>query len=490
MGRRSKAKKQRLAAAANSSHTGRPSGRAKLPPVPSEPAPVLRRGRSDRRPAPPKRRCRRDAAPAASDPVHLPTDYDKRAIAVGKFLGLQDAASQRGTRVSGADVAAIAKSIRVSATQLRNLARRCAVRSLARLPGSGRPPLLKQIPGLTDWFLETSRELGGMWTVRMMAAKMEERWGVGSIGTICKLARSLGFCSVRQRFCPFLTAEHKQLRRDWCTKQGDRPFSDPGTVYVHVDEKWFFAHRLNQRVWVRRGEEQRAIPLQSKSHITKVMFLAAIAKPVPEQGFDGRIGLYPIAELRPAARRSSNRPKGTNEWHSLPMNATRFKEMLKANVVPDVLRLTGEWVQRVVIQMDNAGGHGGGRADISTTTLRELNSWARDLPQQLKDLCPQGPPKIEFIAQPPKSPDLNVLDLGIWTSLQVAVDNVKNQKGLVSPTVSELVECCQSAWAAWPAMEKLTKIWQTLENILSYVAEANGGNDYKLLHAKERNQWF
>jgi len=206
MGRRSKAKKQRLAASANSPHTGRPPGRAKQQPDPEEPAPVQGQRRSVLRPAPPKRRCRRNAAPASPDPVHPPTDHDKRAIAVGKFLGLQEAARQRGTRVSGADVAAIAKSVRVSATQLRNLACRCAVRSLARLPGSGRPSLTKQVPGLADWFLETSRELGGMWTVRMMAAKMEERWGVGSIGTVCKLARPLGFCYVRQRFCPFLTA--------------------------------------------------------------------------------------------------------------------------------------------------------------------------------------------------------------------------------------------------------------------------------------------
>ena len=56
------------------------------------------------------------------------------------------------------------------------------------------------------------------------------------------------------------------------------------------------------------------------------------------------------------------------------------------------------------LMMDNAGGHGSNEAVEKHT-------------EDLKNKC-----KIEIIQQVPRSPETNVLDLGIWMSLQSAVE--------------------------------------------------------------------
>jgi len=75
--------------------------------------------------------------------------------------------------------------------------------------------------------------------------------------------------------------------------------------------------------------------------------------------------------------------------------------------------------------MDNPGGHGGGRGDMTKTTIARLNAWAQQLPAVLQRLCGPQLSGIVFVAQQPRSPDTNALDLGIWVSLQVAVEKEK-----------------------------------------------------------------
>lgn len=135
-----------------------------------------------------------------------------------------------------------------------------------------------------------------------------------------------------------------------------RPWLEDGTVYVHVYEKWFYTVLPNRKVWVAPGVKTPTITLASKSHIPKVMFLGAVAMPVPNRNFDGRVGLYPIAEEAQARRSSSRRrPAGAAVWKLKNMDAALFIEFLKTKVVPDILRKTGSWVDRIVVQMDNAG---------------------------------------------------------------------------------------------------------------------------------------
>jgi len=412
-----------------------------------------------------------------------PKETDMRWVAVCDLRERQAVASATRTRVSTAAVRKIARRIGVGAARLRGLARACKFRSMDRCPGSGRPSKITQ--KLKTWFLQTSKELGGHWTVRQMADKMRKEWGCGSISVVWRLAHNLGFQHLHMHLRPLLTQSHKEARLAWVEGllKLDRPFAEPNTVYVHVDEKWFFSPLPGRRVWVAPGEKPPTVPVNSKSHIPKAMFLAAVAKPNAEHDFDGRVGFYPVADRVQAKRDSTRRKKGTWVWNPANMDAARFKNDLKTKVVPDVLRATGKWAHKIIIQMDNAGGHGGGRGNMAATTLAELNAWAASKPEELRKFCQSDLfPVIEFVAQPPRSPDLNILDLGIWASLRVAVDKLKHDKGVLYPTVSEIIQCCQDAWAKWPAGVILSNVFDTLENVLAYIAEAKGGNDYTLLH--------
>lgn len=55
------------------------------------------------------------------------------------------------------------------------------------------------------------------------------------------------------------------------------------SIIVHIDEKWFYATTLDQKVW---AHPELGAPVQkvtSRRFLTKVMFLAAVARPVPSK---------------------------------------------------------------------------------------------------------------------------------------------------------------------------------------------------------------
>jgi len=479
---------------------GRLRGAVVCPPQPSEDArnqPVLDHSCVCCSDALPSARCIRPSQPKkprkvspepSIDAGHPPTEAEKTFAAVAELQALRTVAKATKTRVSRTAVSKIAKKIKVTPRHLRRLSRWSVVRSLFRRPGSGRR-VSATSSEVKEWFVQKSHELGGAWATRTMAAAMREKWGHGSQTTVCRLAHALGFRHVRQRVHPVLSSVAKQRRLAWANEQLAKPggpFAEPDTVYVHVDEKWFFAHLLKRHFWVAPNEKPPSVELESKTHITKVMFLGAVARPVPERNFDGRVGLYPVSEQVPAMRRSKHREKGELHWKLVNMDAVLFKRYLKEFVVPDVLAATGMWVKRIVIQMDNAGGHGGGKGDMNKTTIADLNAWAGDLPEEYARWWPAAEqPEIVFVAQPPRSPDTNALDLGIWTSLQVAVEQAKQRQGLVRLKEDDIIDICKEAWASWPAAATLTKIFNTLENVLLCIQAAEGGNGFDIPHARD-----
>jgi hypothetical protein len=76
------------------------------------------------------------------------------------------------------------------------------------------------------------------------------------------------------------------------------------TMYneVHVDEKWFYLVKDGGR-YILSADEVDPTPasVAHKSHITKVMFLSAIARPQHNyttiQEINGLIGIYRVGEL-------------------------------------------------------------------------------------------------------------------------------------------------------------------------------------------------
>ena len=69
--------------------------------------------------------------------------------------------------------------------------------------------------------------------------------------------------------------------------------------YVHIDEKWFTLVTNGNGYYLSTAEQQNYGNVKHKKHITKVMFLLAIARPriIPSTGemFDGKIGIWAFA---------------------------------------------------------------------------------------------------------------------------------------------------------------------------------------------------
>ena len=91
---------------------------------------------------------------------------------------------------------------------------------------------------------------------------------------------------------------------------------------IHVDEKWFFLTEKQQKIYLTEGETQGPERhTKHKNHITKVMFLTAVAKPrFDEAGnctFDGKIGMWPFVKRVAAQRTSNNRVRGTMETKAI-----------------------------------------------------------------------------------------------------------------------------------------------------------------------------
>ncbi|ETV88327.1 hypothetical protein H257_01600 [Aphanomyces astaci] len=84
--------------------------------------------------------------------------------------------------------------------------------------------------------------------------------------------------------------------------------------YVHVDEKWFYLTKVKRNFYVYDDEDIALRSVKSKQFITKVMLLAAVARPRYDSSkkkfFDGKVGVWPFVEVAPAKRTSKNRPKG------------------------------------------------------------------------------------------------------------------------------------------------------------------------------------
>ena len=112
--------------------------------------------------------------------------------------------------------------------------------------------------------------------------------------------------------------------------------------YVHIDEKWFTFVTNGDGYYLLSAKEHQYGNVQHKKHITKVMFLSAIACPciIPLMGkiFNGKIGIWAFAKEWPATCNSKNQPKGKMEWHQVLANKKQVHCMPIENVIPAIER--------------------------------------------------------------------------------------------------------------------------------------------------------
>ena len=82
---------------------------------------------------------------------------------------------------------------------------------------------------------------------------------------------------------------------------------------------------------------------------------------------------------------------------------------------------------------------------------------------------------IRIINQPPNSPDMNVLDLGFFNSLQSLA------YGTISGSIDELIANVQKEFNEYDP-STLNRVFLTLQGYLIEVMKDGGGNRYKIPH--------
>eukprot|EP00956_Cyclotella_meneghiniana_P000520 scaffold571_cov34-Cyclotella_meneghiniana.AAC.2 len=164
---------------------------------------------------------------------------------------------------------------------------------------------------------------------------------------------------------PALKQSNIQRRLNYCRAkvEADGNFND--LMYdVHVDEKWFFVQRIDEKYYLLPDEEDVNLhrSCKHKSHIEKVMFGAAVARPrtnaLTGEVWDGKIHLHPFVEYEYAQRSSVNRPAGTRITKPRSINKEVYREWLCEYVVYAIVAQWPDWCERrAQIQQDNATPH-------------------------------------------------------------------------------------------------------------------------------------
>ncbi|XP_057535502.1 uncharacterized protein LOC130813678 [Amaranthus tricolor] len=144
---------------------------------------------------------------------------------------------------------------------------------------------------------------------------------------------------------------------------------------VHIDEKLFYITRTQQTFYLIQDEIEPHREIQFKRFVPNIMFMCAVARPIfsseGEMIFDGKIGIFPFTHEVAAQRSSKNRKSGEPETKPI-------QSITKDNAKPHIL--DDDEVFREVATFDGFSFH--------------------------------------LVQQPPNSPDMNVLELGFFRSIQ------------------------------------------------------------------------
>ena len=270
---------------------------------------------------------------------------------------------------------------------------------------------------------------------------------------------------------PVLTEENKVARLIMALESHDP--NDPSKFRdmmdrVHVDEKWFFLSRQRERYLLLPEEKNPKRCVKSKSHITKVMFLCAVARPrfntSANSWWDGKLGIWPIGGWEPAQRASKNRPRGTLVWKNKPVTKGVYRELLISKLLPAIIEKwpwTDRLSRKIWIQQDGAKSH------INTDD------------QEFREAIQDQELNAGLYTQAANSPDVNLLDLGFFRAIQSFNDAApKNEE--------DLIKSVQLAYNNYPRTN-LNRTWLTLQSVFNQIILCNGDNEYDIQHlSKEK----
>ncbi len=273
---------------------------------------------------------------------------------------------------------------------------------------------------------------------------------------------------------PTSTDKHKEERVKFAQANLENTFGGEGSevLYIDIDEKNFRAFTENRVVYCPKELEHLFETFNSATKVSKemVMFFGAIARPRPSQNFDGKVLILPIVKDKIMKRSSKYAKAHDVVQEPTTLDKKGFLKICKVNLltaIREILELLPE-VKKVAVQMDRAGGHGGGRGDMKGI-LTELNKAGSE------EKIP-----VEFLTQSAKSPDFNALDLGAWYSLSCGVPAIKAEKNPTKKIHERIITEVLNRWEEWDSMTRLESIFATKSRIMKAVIEAKGDIKYEI----------
>ena len=273
---------------------------------------------------------------------------------------------------------------------------------------------------------------------------------------------------------PILTEENKLARllmaNHFRDPQDPSKYQDMRDC-IHLDEKWFFLTQEKEHYFLVSDEKNPKRCIKHKSHITKVMFLCAVARlcfnTSANSWWDGKLGIWPIGDWEPAKRGLKNRPKGMLVGKNKMVTKDIYKDLLINKLIPAIL---DKWPRRdrmsrtIYIQQDGAKNH-----------IREDD-------KEFNNTLTEQEIDAKLYTQTPNSPDVNLLDLGFFQAIQ-SFNNAspKNKE--------ELIQSVQDAYENYP-WHKLNRTWLTLQGCFNQIILHHGDNNYSIEHiSKAKLEW-
>ena len=291
---------------------------------------------------------------------------------------------------------------------------------------------------------------------------------------------------------PSLTEEQKLLRYHFCCDMVNldsvqRAYTRGsgrwryGAMFnrVFVDESWFNETDVKRRYLLTKKEKDPYRSTHHKSHINKIMYIAAVARPryctADKTTWNGKLHMSPIGSFKAAERSSKNRSAGTLVWKNESVDTKVYTKKM-CEIVDAIVQ---QWPRRdfndpnykVIIQDDGARPH--------RTAYFKRHFWGHVSRIVSSGKMTTG--KIVLVQQPAQSPDMNVLDLGVFNAIKSLYRKrvPRGSKGILS--------CVKEAWEEFPSY-KLNRIFLTQMMIYNCVIENAGGNDYPLPHMS-KGKW-
>jgi transcriptional regulator with XRE-family HTH domain len=236
--------------------------------------------------------------------------------------------------------------------------------------------------------------------------------------------------------------------------------------WVHVNEKWSFITEAQSHLLYLASDEVTPVRrVKHKSHIEKVMFLSAVARPrFNAQGdmtWDGLIGIWPFTRQVAAQHGSVNRPAGTIETKNVNVTKDVYREFMITKVIPAI---KAKWPNshnpstHIKIQQDGAKTHHKPN-DAIWMAAATTHNW-----------------HFELVPQSANSPDTNICDLSFFRALQLDQWN----KGFAT-TTEQLVAQVENAFRHFDPL-MLNRSFLTLQTCYDEILKSNGNNAYSIPH--------